>query len=281
MAVLAAALFCGCASPTAPSTRTAIFVGAGDIARCNNDGATATAALLDLIPGEIFTAGDNAYDDGSADEFRDCYDPTWGRHKSRTHPAPGNHDYNSPGALPYFDYFGAAAGPRGVGYYAFRLGNWTIYSLNSETDASAGSRQLAWLHSQIALRSVPRCTLAIWHRPLYSSGPHGNNPDMREIWKALYDAGADVVLNGHDHLYERFAPQDADGHVDPTRGIREFVVGTGGGNLHVPGPQRPNSEVLQPGVWGVLKLTLSDGDYQWEFLTVTGTTADAGSGGCH
>jgi hypothetical protein len=281
VAVLAAALACGCASPTGPSAGAAIFVGAGDIARCDNDGATQTAALLDLIPGSVFTAGDNAYESGTAEEFRDCYAPTWGRHKDRTHPAPGNHDYNSPGALSYFDYFGAAAGTRGLGYYSFRLGTWTIFSLNSETDTRAGSAQTTWLAGQMALRSASQCTLAIWHRPLYSSGPHGNNADLRDVWKALYDAGADVVLNGHDHLYERFAPQDADGRGDAARGIREFIVGTGGATLHVPGPPRPNSEVLLPGVWGVLKLTLSDGDYQWEFRTVTGTTADAGSGVCH
>ncbi|MBI4477196.1 MAG: metallophosphoesterase, partial [Acidobacteria bacterium] len=208
-----------------------VFVGAGDIAQC--DAASRphlTAALLDGIPGTVFTAGDNAYPDGSTRAFMTCYEPTWGRHKARTRPSPGNHDYDTPGAAPYFAYFGSNAGPPGLGYYSFTLGSWHIISLNSEISAFPGSAQMDWLRNDLAMNPT-RCALAYFHTPVFSSGLHGDNPHMQAVWRVLYATGVDVIVNGHDHNYERFAPMDPDGERDLVSGIRQFVVGTGGGPL--------------------------------------------------
>lgn len=257
-----------------------IFVGAGDIASCTSrDTAEATAKLLDTIGGTVYTLGDNAYPNGSTENFRDCYEPTWGRHKDRTRPAPGNHDYMTPGGGPYFRYFGANAGPAGLGYYSYDLGAWHILSLNSN---EASGAQESWLRADLAA-STAKCTLAYWHHPLFTSGQNGDNGHMRPIYRLLYDAGAEVVLAGHDHSYERFAPQDADGRPDSARGIRQFVVGTGGVPFY-PFPQaRPNSErkITGPGNHGVLKFVLQADSYQWEFITVGQGVADSGSGICH
>jgi hypothetical protein len=238
----------------------------------------ATARLLDNIGGTVFTLGDNAYFSGTAAEFRDCYQPTWGRHRTRTRPIPGNHDYGSPGAGPYFDYFGASAGPYGLGYYSFELGAWHAVALNSNIDVGSGSTQAAWLRGDLA-SSRARCTIAYWHHPLFSSGPDGDSPAMRDLWRILYDAGAEVVLNGHEHYYERFAPQGPDGARDTGRGMREFIAGTGGAVLYQAVTARPNSEV-HVSAFGVLKLTLSADSYAWEFVTAAGIR-DAGSGVCH
>lgn len=272
-----------CSGPTStpigpdPGPKAVVLVGAGDIALCGSPGAEATARLLDGIQGDVFTAGDNVYPTGSSRDFADCYDPTWGRHRDRTHPTAGNHDYDSPGALPYFEYFDQSAGPRGLGYYTYRIGSWRVIALNSEIPVRAGSAQYQWLRTELAT-SVP-CTIAIWHRPLFSSGPNKDNPDMRDIYKLLYDNNADVVINGHDHLYERFAPQDADGRADSARGLRQFTVGTGGVPLYDPGPRKANSESLQK-TWGVLKLALVEGSYTWDFIPVSGSH-DTGTGVCH
>jgi hypothetical protein len=224
-----------------PGDRTAVLVGAGDIGMCGVSGPEATARLLDGIDGIVFTAGDNAYFQGSVQQFRDCYDPSWGRHKARTRPSPGNHDYESPGAAPYFAYFGSNAGPSGRGYYSFAAGDWHIVSLNSNISMASGSEQQAWLRDDLALHRT-QCIAAIWHHPLFSVGPNGPMPEARELWRTLFDAGADVVINGHDHLYERFAPQSPDGISDPLRGIREFVVGTGGAELYQFARSQPNIE---------------------------------------
>jgi Calcineurin-like phosphoesterase len=257
-----------------------VFVGAGDIARCDLiGGAQATAALLDNIPGTVFTLGDHAYEEGTAEEFRRCYEPTWGRHKARTRPAPGNHDYLTRGGRPYFEYFGEAAGSDHRGYYSFDLGSWHIISLNSSLPRSL-SAQAKWLRADLAAHPVD-CVLAYWHVPVYSSGPHGPSPVMREIWSILYKAGADVVLNGHDHIYERFAPQDAKGKPDAEHGIREFIAGTGGGGVYAIGKAAPNSEVHTNTSYGVLKLTLSPGRYAWEFVPIPGGRfKDEGSASC-
>jgi 3',5'-cyclic AMP phosphodiesterase CpdA len=258
-----------------------VFVGAGDIANCNLlGGARATAALLDGLAGEVFTLGDHAYLKGTDAEFKRCYDATWGRHKARTHPTPGNHDYLTARGRPYFEYFGASAGPEQRGYYSFDLGAWHILSLNSSTAAGANSAQAKWLREDLAAHPAD-CVLAYWHVPLFSSGPHGQDGVMRDIFSILYKAGADVVLNGHDHLYERFAPQDDRGQPDPRRGIREFIVGTGGAGVYQLGNIAPNSEVRQNTTYGVLKLTLSPGSYDWEFVPMPGSTfKDAGTGTC-
>lgn len=263
-----------------------VLVGAGDIAQCWLGrvswftGAEATAALLDHIDGTVFTAGDNVYADGTAQEFRDCYHSTWGRHKARTRPSPGNHDYNSPDAGPYYAYFGDQAGVPGRGYYSYDLGAWHLISLNSNVAAEAGSAQEQWLRQDLTAHKV-NCTLVYWHHPLFSSGKHGNNPRMRAIWQVLYEFGVDVVINGHDHSYERFAPQNPEGGADAKRGIRQFVVGTGGARLREFGTVRANSEIRNSATWGVLKLALHTTGYDWEFIPVMGGTfSDAGSAVC-
>jgi acid phosphatase type 7 len=266
----------------------AVLVGAGDIASCDDlAGAEATANLLDSIPGTIFAVGDLAYPDGSDEQFAKCYGPTWGRFKNRTRPAPGNHEYHSSGASGYVNYFGATAGDPKKGYYSYELGDWHIIVLNSECIAvggcESGSPQEKWLRQDLAAHPT-KCTLAYWHNPLFSSGlAHGNDHKVKPLWVALYEANADVVLNGHDHDYERFAPQDPSGRLDKERGIREFVVGTGGKNSHrVFGPTKRNSEVRQARAFGVLKLTLRTASYDWEFVPVAGKIfSDSGSASCH
>jgi acid phosphatase type 7 len=256
-----------------------VFVGAGDIALCTADGnPEATARLLDAIGGTVFALGDNAYMSGTAEEYRDCYDRTWGRHRIRTRPVPGNHEYESPQAAPYFDYFGFNAGPHGLGYYSFNLGAWHLVALNSNVAVSAGSAQAAWLRADLAANRA-RCTLAYWHHPRFSSGRHGNEERMRDFWQILYEAGADIVLSAHDHTYERFAPQDPEGFPDNAHGIRQFVAGTGGARPSAFVTIGPNSEA-RLATLGVLKLTLSGSGYDWEFISVSGP-GDSGSGSCH
>jgi hypothetical protein len=242
--------------------------------------AVATAALLDSIGGMVFTLGDNAYFQGTRQQYRDCYDTTWGQHKDRTFPVPGNHEYESPGAAPYFEYFGSIAqGPNGFGYYSFDLGAWHIIALNSNINVGPGSTQANWLRSDLAA-STARCTLAYWHHPLFTSGPDGDSPAMREFWRLLYEANADVVLSAHEHMYERFAPQTPEGFLDSARGIRQFIAGTGGAFLYQPATLHPNSE-QRISSFGVLKLTLSADRYQWEFIPAFGGATDGGSGNCH
>lgn len=258
-----------------------VLVGAGDIATCGGAGDEATAALLDGLPGTVFTAGDNAYPNGTAADFMNCYDPSWGRHKSRTRPSTGNHDYDTPAASAYFDYFGARAGDPSKGYYSYDLGAWHIVVLNSNLQTTAGSAQLQWLAADLAAN--PRtCTLAYWHHARFSSGPHGSNAAMKPFWDVLYAAGADVVVVGHDHVYERFAPQNPSGVADPVNGIRQFVVGTGGTTLRPFSTIAANSEVRNSSTWGVLELTLYSSRYEWRFVPTTGSGfSDTGSTSCH
>lgn len=266
----------------------AILVGAGDIASCDDlAGAKATAKLIDNIPGTVFAVGDLAYPDGSDEQFAKCYGPTWGRFKNRTRPAPGNHEYHSDGASGYVRYFGALAGDPTKEYYSYDLGAWHIIALNSECKdvggCGAGSAQEQWLRHDLSSHSA-KCTLAYWHKPLFSSGLiHGNDLEVKPLWEALYAANADVVIGGHDHDYERFAPEDPSGKADPQRGIREFVVGTGGKNSHrFFGWLKPNSEVHQADTFGVLKLTLHADSYDWQFVPEPGKTfTDSGTGKCH
>jgi acid phosphatase type 7 len=257
----------------------ALLVGAGDIGLCGSPAPEATAKLLDRMSGVIFTVGDNAYPSGTEANYRECYEPTWGRHKARTRPSPGNHEYESPGAIPYFTYFGANAGPSGVGYYTYRLADWQIYSLNSNIATDSGSPQVQWLRRELAAHPSA-CALAYWHHPLFSSGSHGDAPSLQPMWRALYEAGVEVVIAGHDHLYERFAPQDPDGRLDPVRGIRQFIVGTGGGALSMPVRVHANSDVRWS-MHGVLQLVLREDGYTWGFIADTGAAADIGGGVCH
>ena len=262
-----------------------VLVGAGDIASCDSGGDEQTAALLDTIEGTVFTLGDNVYPTGTAKQFLECYDTSWGRHKARTRPVPGNHDYRTPGAAGYFGYFGGAAGDPRTGYYAYDLGTWRVLVLHSNCGqiggCGPGSAQERWLKQDLAENPRP-CTVAMWHHPRFSSGEHGDDTDMRHLWKVLYDAGADLVLAGHDHTYERFAPQNPQSQADPERGIREFVVGSGGRSHYSFERIDRDSEVRNNTDYGVLKLTLHPGSYGWEFIPVAGGTfRDAGTGACH
>jgi calcineurin-like phosphoesterase family protein len=263
----------------------AVLVGAGDIATCQGSGDEATSALLDTIPGTVVTLGDNAYESGTPGEYAACYDPSWGRQRARTKPVAGNHDYATPRASGLFGYFGSAAGEIGKGYYSYDLGSWHVIALNSNCAAiggcGAGSPQEQWLHADLAA-SAARCTIAYWHHPRFSSGIHGSLPDTDAFWRDLYAAGAEVVLVGHDHDYERFAPQDPNGVADPARGIREFVVGTGGAPLRPVLRRAANSELVRDDAQGVLKLSLYEDRFEWEFIPVAGKTfSDRGSSACH
>jgi len=266
---------------------------AGDIARCAHpdprwSGAAATAALVEKrLAGDpdaaVLTLGDHTYPRGTAREFADCYAPTWGRFRERTWPTPGNHEYHTSNGSPYFAYFGKRAGR---GYYSLRLGSWLVVSLNSNLKGAEHAAQLDWLRAELA-RAPSRCTLAFWHHPLYTSGGHLGPGRMQDAWEILFEAGAEVVLSGHDHDYERFAPQDAHGRLDRARGIRQFVVGTGGAYatpfLQFP----PNSEVREASFDGVLQLRLLDGAVAWQFLPAApeklpaGAVMDHGRMECH
>lgn len=308
-----------------------VLVGAGDIAECYQapvpptlavarsqaltSPAAATAALLDRIPGTVIAIGDNAYEYGSHFDYLACYDPTWGRHRRRTRPAAGNHEYITPGALGYFTYFGKrSAFP--LGYYSYNVGSWHVVVLNSTpqvyacyppevtevvrdprwpapqlenepTSAALGRlcagdvAQQAWLIDDLATHGAYRCTVAYFHHPRFSSGNHGNHYQMQRIWDIMYAHGVDVVLSGHDHEYERFAPQNPDGVHDPAFGIREIVVGTGGATLRTGNERIPNSEVLITGRYGVLALGLGADGYGWAFVATDRSVLDSGSSSCH
>ncbi len=266
-------------TPTITPTESAdslTFVGAGDISSCDNDNDELTAQLLDSIPGTVFAVGDNAYDNGTFNEFMNCYDPTWGRHKDRIKPVPGNHEYLTSGASGYFQYFNNIPS-----YYAYDLGSWRIYALNSEIDVSVSSDQVKWLQADLAA-NPEQCVLAYWHKPRWSSGKnHGSTAAMQTLWQIFYDVDAELVLNGHEHNYERFAPMNAAGQADPL-GLREFVVGTGGRNHYEFGTILANSEVDDDTSFGVLKLTLRPTGYDWQFIPAAGSTfTDRGSADCH
>jgi calcineurin-like phosphoesterase family protein len=269
--------------PTPGPDQISTLVGAGDIGVCGSPAPLATGRLLDNQPGTIFAAGDLAYENGTAEQFQQCYEPAWGRHKSRTRPVPGNHEYNSADAAPYFAYFGSTAGPPGLGYYRYPSGNWQIYALNSSLGGSRGTTEMQWLRTELATQSS-LCSLAYFHHPRFSSGPHGLNPpvsSVRDMWIELYNAGVDIVISAHEHFYERFAPQTADGFADTDYGIRQFIVGTGGASLSPALRRVANSEVLLTN-FGVLKLTLAPQSYKWEFLSADGGgVLDSGTSNCH
>ncbi len=261
-----------------------VLVGAGDIGDCDSPGDEQTAAQILQIPGTVFTAGDNAYPDGSLTTFQECYSPTWGQFLDRTRPAPGNHDWETPKAAGYTAYFGTRATPDGATWYAYDLGAWHIVVLDSDCAKVSGcgpeSAQGRWLAKDLAA-SKASCTLAIFHHPRWSSGEHGDDPTVDPFWRALYTAGVDVIVNGHDHDYERFAPQDPAGHADGAQGIRQFVVGTGGTALRDFTHLAPNSEFKAAVDHGVLRLVLHAGSYSWTFLPSKGGFSDAGSTSCH
>lgn len=261
---------------TVPTGNDPIIVAAGDICASATD-CTPTELLNQQInPTRVLTLGDNAYEDGTASDYATKYDPNWGQEKARTSPAPGNHDYHLSGAPGYFDYF---AVPQ---YYSYDIGAWHLISLNGEISASAGSAQETWLKNDLATHTN-QCVLAYWHEPRWSSGTtHGSSSYFDAFWRDLYAAHADIVLNGHEHNYERFAPQNPSGIAD-ANGIREFVAGTGGADegSYPFGTPIANSQVRNTGTAGVLKLTLHPTSYDWQFVPVAGKTfTDTGSTSC-
>ncbi len=263
-------------TPIPTSSGDPVFVGAGDITSCSQNNDEATAKLLDNIPGTVFTAGDNTYPDGTYDQYVNCYGPTWGRHKDRTKPVPGNHEYNIAGAPGYFQYFNNPPA-----YYAYALGSWRIYALNSEIDVSTTGPQATWLQNDLAAHPS-LCVLAYWHKPRWSSGSvHGSNSNMQALWQILYNAKAELVINGHDHEYERFAEMNASGSaISP--GLREVVVGTGGEGLYSFGTILSASQVRNSSTHGVLKLILHSTSYNWNFVPIAGQSfTDSGSTNCH
>jgi calcineurin-like phosphoesterase family protein len=276
-------------SPPPPPLPAEVILAAGNIAKCTATGDEATAALLDTLPGTIFVLGDNAFPNGSIEAYTNCYEPSWGRHKARTYAALGNHEYNTGAATASFDYFGDRAGPRDLGYYSFDLGNWHIIvlNINDHTVDSlvpfSGTAQDVWLQSDLA-SNRKLCTLAMWHSTrFFSSNSPGwtSNAYVKPVWDRLYAAGVDVVLNGHQHQYERFPPMRPSGARDDVRGIRQFNAGTGGESTEMPIVLAPDREALTD-AFGVLRLTLDAGSYSWEFVpAIAGQFSDNGSGTCH
>ncbi|MPZ24255.1 MAG: alkaline phosphatase [Dehalococcoidia bacterium] len=262
----------------------AVLIAVGDIASCGSTGDEDVADLVAQLDGTLAILGDVVYEEGTHEQYRECFDPAWGRFKDRTRPAVGNHEYLTEGAAGYYDYFGAAAGDPSKGYYSYNLGAWHIVVLNSMCSrvggCGPGSPQGQWLREDLEA-NTSQCTLAYFHHPRFSSGQHGNFEALTDMWETLDEFGVELVLSGHDHSYERFAPQDASGQrVD--EGIRQFVVGTGGKNHYEVGPPIPNSEIADGETFGVLKLDLRPGGYAWQFIPVPGSTfTDAGEDTCH
>ena len=283
LVVLASGLGAGGRVPAAEES--AVLLAAGDVASCDGRGDTVTGRLLQRRAGTVALLGDGAYRSGSPRDYARCYDPTWGAVKARTRPAPGNHDYNTPGAAGYFGYFGERAGKEDQGgYYSYDLGAWHIVALNSNCGevggCGPGSPQEQWLRADLAANPAA-CTLAYWHHARFSSGTeHGNTDEVAPLWEALDAAGAEIVLSAHEHTYERFAPQDADGNAAPEGGIRQFVVGTGGAERYEFGTPLPNSEARGRSL-GVLKLVLRPDGYAWRFLAAGNSDfTDAGAASC-
>jgi acid phosphatase type 7 len=277
------------AVPGGAQTATATLVGAGDIAGCSQTSDSATARLLGRIGGTVFTLGDNVQGRGEWSEFKNCYDPTWGKYKNRTRSTAGNHEYATEGARPYFNYFGWRAGSPGRGYYAYQRGSWHIVALNSNCDrdrvGGCGRRspQGRWLRNNLNNHPVG-CTIAYFHHPLYATGKNTTSAKVRPLWEILYNHDADIILSGHAHRYERYAPIRPGGIVDQQNGIRQFVVGTGGpsdgGEIYR--GQAPGLRVVKLGTPGVLKLNLGAGSYSWKFVPIAGKTfTDSGTDECH
>ena len=278
------------ATPTTTSTvpsagrDTATVLAVGDIADCGSSGDEATAALVAARKGTVAILGDTVYEKGTADEFARCYDPAWGPFRDRTRPAAGNHDYATKEGAGYHGYFGTAAGAPGKGWYSYDLGAWHVIVLNSncrDVSCAEGGEQHRWLVDDLA-DHPDRCTLAYWHHPRFSSGLHGSDERVGPLFAALYDAGADVVLAGHDHDYERFEPLDPLGRPDAERGIVSFVVGTGGRSHYPFRSDVTGSAARTSETFGILELSLASASYAWEFVPVPGRPFEAsGRAACH
>lgn len=260
-----------------------VVVAAGDISPDSFGAQVDTADLVQsLNPTRVLVPGDAQYPRGTLSTFNKYYDATWGQFKSITRPVPGNHEYKTTGAAGFFSYFGALAGSGTKGYYGFDLGGWRIIGLNSNIARGSSSAQLSWLRAELDATSKP-CVLAFWHHPRFSSGSHhASNSSVAPFWTELYAGRADIVLNGHEHHYERFGPQTP-AAVASAAGIREFVVGTGGAETGYGfGTPRPNSQVRIDDVFGVLELTLKPSSYTWRFLDTDSVVRDQGGPvACH
>ena len=264
--------------PISPSGATWINL-VGDTGWCGSPVMAQLARLMEQLGGDILFAGDLAYDSGTTDEFRRCFDPAFGRFRSRFWAVPGNQDYATPGAAGYFNYFGERAGPTRSGYYALRIAGWQVLMLNSMVPMGRNSPQFNWVQTELDA-SPPRCTLAVWHHPFDSSGPNGPNPMQRDLWELLYRNSVDVVVSAHDHLYERFTPMNPSQQSDLGRGIRLFISGGGGAPPYQRARHAPRSE-LMISTHGLLRLKLDNALYEWEFLGANGSVLDRGLNICH
>jgi hypothetical protein len=265
-------------TPRPSSGLTVDAIAVGDIGWCGSRGTHETAQLVNSLSGLLLLAGDIAYPTGSASDFQRCFEPQWGQFRSRWHPVPGNHEYMTANANPYFEYFGQAAGPDRSGYYVRSFGDWLVLMLDSNSPSQRNSPQWEFVRRELELQHRP-CTLAVWHHPLFTSGQNGPNAQMRDLFGLLEAGGADVVINAHDHLYERFASQTADGRPSE-RGVRQFIVGTGGADLYRFVTTAPNSEA-RIAQFGILRLSLQPTAYRWEFVLTAGGLADSGNDVCH
>ena len=252
----------------------------GDTGWCGSPALGPLARLFDRFDGDILLAGDLAYPSGTMEEFRNCFEPSFGRFKSRMRASPGNHDYvASVGADSYFTYFGERSGPNRLGYYSFRAAEWTVLMLNSNVPISKTSAQYQFVRT-VMQQTPTRCTMAVLHHPFDSSGVNGPTPALRDIWELMYNLGGDLVIAGHDHLYERHAPVNTDQRRDDVKGIRQFTVGTGGAPLYNRMRQGLNSELLISN-YGVLRLKLDPALYEWQFMDMNGNVLDRGLNVCH
>jgi hypothetical protein len=265
--------------PSTPPAGTTWINIVGDTGWCGSPVMGQLARLMEQYGGDILFAGDLAYDNGTLEEFRRCFDPSYGKLRSRFWAAPGNHEYGTPGASGYFTYFADRAGPTRSGYYSLRMAGWHVLMLNSMAPMVRDSAQYLWVQNELT-GSAARCTLAVWHHPFDSSGPNGPNPVQRDLWELLYQRNVDVVVSAHDHLYERFAPMDPSQRSDPVRGIRLFISGGGGAPPYQRARQALRSE-LMISTHGILRLKLDAALYEWEFLGANGNILDRGLNICH
>ena len=265
--------------PPPGSASTAVNI-LGDTGWCGSPALAPIARLFDRFDGDIILAGDLAYPTGSQDDFRNCFEPSFGRFKPRMRATPGNHEYMaSASAEPYFTYFGDRSGPNRLGFYSFRAAEWTVLMLNSSIPIGRGSAQLAFVR-QVMQQAPTRCTMAVLHHPFDSSSLNGPTPSLRDLWELMYNLNGDLVINGHDHVYERHSPVNPDQRRDDAKGIRQFTVGTGGATLYGRVRTAINSELLISS-YGILRLKLDPALYEWQFMDVNGNVVDRGLNVCH